>query len=652
MSIFSNIWETIKSIPSQYQAAYQIGTQGMADLAKQKLTAAVGIQPQPTLQIPIGQNLTPQATQQAYQAAFPSTTTPSYTQFAPQAVKDQPFASQQAAYQTYYQPSVTTGTTGTTTSYPTSYPTQPTTTEYTPPPQAPSGAAGTSYQTYQPSTQPISTSGYSHVPYQAPSGVSGTSFHTGLLGGVSSGLGLPVQTTTDKDKDITIQQQGAYINPQTQQSYPMGTASPGYTAQGQPMTPAPQAPMGVEQAGQQAGYQQQAQAQAQAQCKFTKGLSLPSIITPEGSIDLGASQAGINQITDLMKSPLTQQSRTEMLQYLDNSINVLTQVLQQAQPLPQEPMLKPEVIADDQDQLDRLQKYEKEQYENIQRSLGIPQAITDYENAIKELQATDQAFNAIIQDVNDDPDFPKGLARRRIQEIEKEKGVRMTTLQNKIGLLQQSLTMKQEEFKERMGITQRAISREFEQQQEQKQSARNQLSMLMDTGAISNMSDTELYQLAQASGYTFESLKKIKEAITSGNQAKITKAEADLEKQQQDMELARQREARLAGGGTGGGTDTGGGGGDTTQQKPLSQSDITYIANGLVDQMGKDEAIQFITSTKAMNVNGSLREFSEDEVNQMVTSMGGGTTQTTPTTSSEGWLSKIAKFVFSPWTGI
>ena len=569
MSIFTNIWETIKSIPSQYQAAYQIGTQGMADLAKQKLTAAVGIQPQPTLQIPIGQNLTPQATQQAYQAAFPSTTTPSYTQFAPQAVKDQPFASQQAAYQTYYQPSVTSGTT-------TSYPTQPTT-PYTPPPQAPSGAAGTSYQTYQPSTQPISTGGYSYVPYAPSAGAAGTSAHTGLLGGVSSGLGLPASTTTEKDKDITIQQQGAYINPQTQQSFPMGQASQGYTAQGQPMTPAPQAPMGVGQAGQQAGYQQQ----AQAQCKFTKGLSLPSIITPEGSIDLEASQAGINQITDLMKSPLTQQSRTEMLQYLDNSINVLTQVLQQAQPLPQEPMLKPEAIADDQDQLDRLQKYEKEQYESIQRSLGIPQAITDYENAIKELQATDQAFNAIIQDVNDDPDFPKGLARRRIQEIEKEKGVRMTTLQNKISLLQQSLTMKQEEFKERMGITQRAISREFDQQQEQKQSARNQLSMLMDTGAISNMSDTELYQLAQASGYTFESLKKIKEAITSGNQAKITKAQNDLIKQQQDMELARQREARLAGGGTGGGTDTGG---EIEYEDMTPQQQAEYVSSALGGQ--------------------------------------------------------------------
>jgi len=95
------------------------------------------------------------------------------------------------------------------------------------------------------------------------------------------------------------------------------------------------------------------------------------------------------------------------------------------------------------------------------------------------------------------------------------------------------------------------------------------------------MSDTELYQLAQASGYTFESLKKIKEAITSGNQAKITKAQNDLIKQQQDMELARQREARLAGGGTGGGTDTGG---EIEYEDMTPQQQAEYVSSALGGQ--------------------------------------------------------------------
>ena len=438
---------------------------------------------------------------------------------------------------TYYQPAVTSGGNigGDTSS------TIPQST-YTPPPQALSGQAGTSSQSSQPT-------------YTQPGG-----------------------------------QQGSYINPQTQQSFPMGTASQGYTAQGQPIAPAPQGGQQGVQGGQgdqwaapitgtatpekiaaasgtrrvingqeyiyihkpgaASGWMTvpQWEAEQKGMVGTPTGLNLPSILTKEGAIDLTASQAGIDKIKDLMKSPQTKQTQSQMLEYLENSKNTLLQALQDAQPLPPEPMLKPEAIAEDQATLDKLQQFEQEQYESIQRSLGIPQTITDYENAIKELQATDQAFNAIIENVNSDPDFPKGLARTRIAAIQKEKGVRMNALQNKIGLLQTSLEMKKEEFADRMGITQRAISRQADQQEEAKQDAQRQVQMLISSEGIETMSDAELSQLAQAAGYTLSSLRKIRDAVKSQSQAKITKAQNDLIKQQETMALAAQREARLAGG--------------------------------------------------------------------------------------------------------
>ncbi len=124
----------------------------------------------------------------------------------------------------------------------------------------------------------------------------------------------------------------------------------------------------------------------------------------------------------------------------------------------------------------------------------------------------------------------------------------MNALQNKIGLLQTSLEMKKEEFADRMGITQRAISRQANKAEEAKQDAQRQVQMLISSEGIETMSDAELSQLAQAAGYTLSSLRKIREAVKSQSQAKITKAQNDLIKQQQTMDLARQRETRLAGG--------------------------------------------------------------------------------------------------------
>jgi len=530
-NIFQKAWETIKSIPEQWKAAYQIGTQGMANIAKEKLTAAIGIQTKPTLQIPVGQNLTPQAAQQAQQVVTGKIQGPTVIQAMGGSVA--PTNYQTSPYQTYYQPSVTQPTTAY--NQPTTTYNQPNTAYTPPPPQAPSGQAGVSYQPYQPSTQPISGYGYSYTPY-APSGQAGVSAHTGLLGGVTAGVGTgqnvsPTQTEEEKKKTMTI----APISlAQTNTAMRASMANLAPTGQPEVSTTSP-APSGL----------------TQAQPK----LSIPSFGT-EGAIDfsdLGAVQNRITDIANALKSPQTQQTYSQFQQQLTDLTTGLTNYALQLKALPPEPILKPEAITDDPDQLDKLYNIEKQAYEDTQRALGIPDLITQYETTLAEINATDQAFSSIIKDVNDDPDFPKGLARRRIQAIEDEKGIRINQLTNKANLLSTTLQLKQQEFADRMGITQRAITRQENQQAQQKQDTQNQVSMLINSGGIADMSDAELTQLAQSAGYTLISLQKIRDAVKSGNETKLAKAQADLEKQQQSMDIAEQRLAlaqeKAAGGG-------------------------------------------------------------------------------------------------------
>jgi len=642
MSIFSNIWSKIKSIPEQYKAVYQIGARGMAGLAKQKLTAALGIQPKPTFQAPIGAGLTPQAAQTAQQIASGKIPGPSqiqatmlgYTplssaqattgllsgQYTPQQAQ-QIAGGQVSPYQTYYQPSVTQPTT----TYQAPTPTGQPIGEYVPPPQAPSGQAGVSYQQAQPkyaTQEAYTTGGYSYTPYQAPSGAAGgVSAHTGLLGGVSAGLGLPSVSQDEKEKTIEIPQ-GATLSGIAQQQ--------GLSLQ-QLLAANPQiTDPNVIRAGEQLRI-------PQPQPQPT-GLKLPSIITKEGALDLTAAETGISQIKDLLKSPLTKQTQSQVMEYLENTKNTLLQGLQQEQPLPEEPMPKPEFVADDKKELDYLDKTPKQQYEDLARIVGLPTTITDLENTYKELQATDQAFNAIIEDINSDPDFPKGLARRRIQAIEEEKGVRIKALQSKLELLQTMLTLKREEFKDRLGITEKAIAREQEQKEQERKTAQDEVQRLISSEGISEMSDTELAQLAQSAGYTLSSLRKIRDAVKSQSQAKITKAQNDLIKQQHDMKLAEQREARLAGGETTTGEDT-------TETIPLSPEQIPAVAQALEDSMGKKAAVDYLQANNQLDINGTIKTLNDNEKQQIINAMGGqptGATPTTPTTTN--WMGKIGGF--------
>jgi len=198
-----------------------------------------------------------------------------------------------------------------------------------------------------------------------------------------------------------------------------------------------------------------------------------------------------------------------------------------------------------------------------------------------------------------------------------------------------------------MGITQRAISRQANKAEEAKQDAQRQVQMLISSEGIETMSDAELSQLAQAAGYTLSSLRKIREAVKSQSQAKITKAQNDLVKQQQTMDLARQRETRLAGGGTPTPTPTP----TPTDREPFSPFQLQAIADQFIATNGKDKSLKYLAENNTIPSGGKTITLSESEKQQLIQMLGGSPTQTgtppptgtTSGTSGETWVQKIGK---------
>jgi len=165
--------------------------------------------------------------------------------------------------------------------------------------------------------------------------------------------------------------------------------------------------------------------------------------------------------------------------------------------------------------------------------------------------------------------------------------------------------------------------------------------MLISSEGIETMSDAELSQLAQAAGYTLSSLRKIRDAVKSQSQTKITKAQNDLIKQQQTMELARQREARLSDGGETPTDDNG----SPIDREPFSPFQLQAIADQFIATNGKDESLKYLAANNTIPAGGETITLSESEKQQLIQMLGGSPTQTGTTsgTSGETWVQKIGK---------
>ena len=410
-------------------------------------------------------------------------------------LKGQPYSSGE---QSYYQPSVTQP------SQPTwitqgSYRMNPETGQRVPLPQAPSGEPGIS----QPlSYTPLGAGGLGALGAQGAPGIAGgRSAFTGILG-AASGLslgGLPIVPTEEEKR---IQQ----IKPT-----PITTVEQATTA-----------------------------GRAAAQARRVSPIA-PPITTTEGMVDLTTVQKRVNEITELLRNPISDLTRSQLSSYLDTAEKQLLTQLQSLKPIPEEPVLVPEVVAEDEDQLDKLYKIEKQIYEDTQRDLGIPKLITDYENALKSIQATQAVYDAVIKDIQGNPEYPKGLAARRIKAIQDEEGVRLKSLQSTAELLANTLNLKRQEFADRMGITQRAVARKTSEEERTRKNAREQIQLMINTAAIGDFSDAELDNLAKSAGYTIQSLRAIRTAVKTGNERKIANAQSKLEIQEGRLRLAEEK---------------------------------------------------------------------------------------------------------------
>jgi LysM repeat protein len=381
---------------------------------------------------------------------------------------------------------------------------------YMPEPGKTGEAGGTMGSIGGGATSTIGTSGLT--------GYGGSAAHTGLLGGVQAGTDLTALSSTEEEKNKTYtikpgdtlsqiaKQLGVSLGDITQAN-PQIT-NPNLIRTGQTIN-IPSATAGTTQPSQ---------------------ISLPQVVSSEGVVNLGSVQEGINKIKDLLKSPLSQQTISDLNNYLENTKQVLYQAQAQLNPalnMP-EPMPVPPIENPSPDFIIT--------WEDIARKYGLPDQIKQMEDMRTKILAESQAYDIITKDIQNDSDFPKRLAERRLAAIEKAKNTNLQAMQLQLNFLVDNYNQKLEMAKYETGLYQQQYQTQRTAKERAVDNNRAMLQQMISTGAFGDMTDSDLQQWANATGYTLESLKAMRKAVKTGNDLKISQARANLEKTIQSAE--------------------------------------------------------------------------------------------------------------------
>lgn len=257
--------------------------------------------------------------------------------------------------------------------------------------------------------------------------------------------------------------------------------------------------------------------------------------TQEGNIPVGTISGFEQQVTEALKTPQGSQTRRELITQIENQIASLTEQVKQQTAIPEEPFATPEEITPE-PELQDLIRQNLQRDDELQRASGLPTIKSQILDLQTQINATNEAFNAIVKQVNEDPDFPKSLARRRIQEIERERGQRLSSLQNQLSVATQQYGFAMENYKSMAGIVESAeakLERAQEQRRKEREAkrdiARDELQSLIQSGGIATATDDQIKGLAVRAGFTPDSMLAVAKAAKSKNELDMAKAMQSLQ---------------------------------------------------------------------------------------------------------------------------
>lgn len=133
---------------------------------------------------------------------------------------------------------------------------------------------------------------------------------------------------------------------------------------------------------------------------------------------------------------------------------------------------------------------------------------------LQKVNALNEAYTPIIDDIKNNPNLPKALAARRLEQVQTKQKQVLDGFVNQLKIAEQQISDQNETVNRAFNIAKFAT----EEQDKAMSNNRAELKLYVDSGAIGAMSDAELKKAASSTGYDFNSLKALREAAKAPNQ--------------------------------------------------------------------------------------------------------------------------------------
>jgi len=338
----------------------------------------------------------------------------------------------------------------------------------------------------------------------------GMSNHLGVIGTGGSGIGAQV-TSPEEEENVRAK------TPQTSQQFSMGFPNPllqNFPTPGQgsanttPMTNIPPVDQNA-QINQNAQRFQNVTAGALQQITDLKTRGVEDFSPSEVATDL---TDGLDSRTFDNRINESVQKRVQEL----NSIN----------PIP------PQTLVDTQEQTDFLSQFPPQEQYDIRAMMDQIKLNNGYDGAIQRraeaqnlLASITETYTKVIDDIKANPDLPKALAQRRIDEV---MGKFKFSQMQAMAMLEQAQT--------ELDSIDALIAQEFQIANFEEQRAnramdnnRQMLSLMINSGSIAGMSDSDIQQWSQATGFPVGALQEVRRATIEGNETARMKALQSLE---------------------------------------------------------------------------------------------------------------------------
>ena len=149
--------------------------------------------------------------------------------------------------------------------------------------------------------------------------------------------------------------------------------------------------------------------------------------------------------------------------------------------------------------------------DQARRDLGLPQIETNILDTMKNIESINTTFQQFFEDVKNNPDLPKGLARRRLEFLDKEYKSKMDSFSSLLERLTEQRTQANDTLDRQFNI----IKAEKDETERMADNKRGTLELLITSGAIGGFNEDDIIRWSKEVGIPTSALRKMREVANN-----------------------------------------------------------------------------------------------------------------------------------------